>query len=541
MRLIKHQNQLHRVPVILIILDGVGIGKKSAENAVYQARTPFLDQLIHTPLYTQLKAHGRAVGMPSDSDMGNSEVGHNTIGAGRVFDQGSALVKAAIKNKTLFQNDTWKKGLNYCNSKKRTLHLIGLLSDGNVHNHIDYQIECINQAIVDGCKKIRLHILLDGRDVEGRSALSYIATLNKVIERHKKNGINIAIASGGGRMVMTMDRYNADWEMVKKGWDTHVLGEGPQVKSAEEAIKLAYSKNENLNDQYIPPFVIAKNGKAIGKIMDGDTVFFTNFRGDRAIELSQAFENETFSRFDRKRFPKVFYAGMLQYDADQNCPKNFLVHPPIIQQCLSEYLCQENIRSFAISETQKYGHVTYFWNGNKSGYVDKSLETFIEIPSDNCPFDEKPAMKAIEITEKVIDLLDSKQYEFGRINFPNGDMVGHTGNMKATIQSIETIDQCTQKIVEKVSKIGGISVICADHGNADEMFSVKNGKKVPKTSHTLNPVPFAIIDSKFNDHYNLRSLKNPGLSNIAATLCNLLGYEHPKEYDPSLIQFKEKT
>ena len=244
--------------------------------------------------------------------------------------------------------------LPYCNSKKRTLHLIGLLSDGNVHNHIDYQIECINQAIVDGCKKIRLHILLDGRDVEGRSALSYIATLNKVIERHKKNGINIAIASGGVRMVMTMDRYNADWEMVKKGWDTHVLGEGPQVKSAEEAIKLAYSKNENLNDQYIPPFVIAKNGKAIGKIMDGDTVFFTNFRGDRAIELSQAFENETFSRFDRKRFPKVFYAGMLQYDADQNCPKNFLVHPPIIQQCLSEYLCQENIRSFAISETQKF-------------------------------------------------------------------------------------------------------------------------------------------------------------------------------------------
>ena len=214
-------------PLLLIILDGVGIGKKSAENAVFNAHTPFLDKLMTSRLYTQLKAHGTAVGMPTDDDMGNSEVGHNALGAGRIFAQGSSLVKQSIETKKLFQNETWFTGINQAKKDRQYLHLIGVLSDGNVHNHIDYQLALIHQAVADGVQRIRLHILLDGRDVEARSALNYLDELDKVISTHQKNGIDIAIASGGGRMIITMDRYNADWNMVKRGWETHVLGKAP--------------------------------------------------------------------------------------------------------------------------------------------------------------------------------------------------------------------------------------------------------------------------------------------------------------------------
>ena len=381
--------------------------------------------------------------------------------------------------------------------------------------------------------KIRLHILLDGRDVDARSALHYIKILDQTIIESQKKGIDIAIASGGGRMVITMDRYNADWEMVKKGWDTHVLGKGNYFDTAQDAILSAYKSDSKLNDQYIPPFVIHKNNKAIGTIKDGDTVFFTNFRGDRAIELSQAFDNKEFKKFDRIRIPKVFYAGMLQYDGDLNIPKNYLVNPPKIEGSISEYLCNENLNSFAISETQKYGHVTYFWNGNKSGYINKKLEEYIEIPSDNCPFNEKPEMKAHEITEKSIDLLKNKHYDFARVNFPNGDMVGHTGDYEATIKSLEITDKCTQKLVKTVTELNGISIVLADHGNADKMFSTKDGKKIPQTAHTLNPVPCAIINADKN--ISLAKLETPGLANIASTICNLLGYCAPENYQPSLL------
>tara|TARA_A100001015_G_scaffold201502_1_gene224932 strand:+ start:5939 stop:7558 length:1620 start_codon:yes stop_codon:yes gene_type:complete len=520
-------------PVLLIILDGVGIGPSSDENAVHNAKTPYLDKIMKSRLYTTLKAHGTAVGMPTDADMGNSEVGHNALGAGRVFEQGSLLVKQAIENKTLFKSKSWIKGINQIKNTKNCLHLIGLLSDGNVHNHIDYQIALINQAVIDGIKKIRLHILLDGRDVDARSALNYIDKIEKTITMAKKKGVDIEIASGGGRMVITMDRYNADWEMVRKGWETHVLGKGSFFKNAKDAVTAAYKNDSKINDQYIPPFVIQKNNQSIGPIEDGDTVFFTNFRGDRAIELSEAFEKKEFNKFDRVRVPKVFYAGMLQYDGDQNIPNNYLVNPPKIKDSISEYLCNENLKSFAISETQKYGHVTYFWNGNKSGYINKQLEDYIEIPSDNCPFNEKPEMKANEITKKSISLLESKKYDFARINFPNGDMVGHTGDYDATVKSLEVTDKCTQILVEANTRLNGITIILADHGNADKMFSIKNGSKIPQTAHTLNPVPCAIINA--NDKFTLSNIETPGLANVAATICNLLGYSSPSDYEPSLL------
>ncbi|RAP32007.1 2,3-bisphosphoglycerate-independent phosphoglycerate mutase [Candidatus Marinamargulisbacteria bacterium SCGC AG-414-C22] len=520
-------------PVVLIIMDGVGIGKNEDNNAVYKAHTPFLNAITQSPLYTQLKAHGTAVGMPTDNDMGNSEVGHNALGAGRVFHQGSALVKQAIETKAIFKSKTWINGLNFCKTSGKTLHLIGLLSDGNVHNHIDYQISLINQAIEENITKIRCHILLDGRDVEPRSALSYVEKLTKIIKEHQQNGIDIDIASGGGRMVITMDRYNADWNMVKRGWDTHVLGKATPFSSAEAAINAYYANENSTTDQDIPPFVITKDNEPIGKINDGDTVFYTNFRGDRAIELSQAFENPHFDKFDREYVPNIFYAGMLEYDGDQKIPQHYLVNPPQIEHSLSTYLCAENIHSFAISETQKYGHVTYFWNGNKSGYINKDIETYIEIPSDNCPFNKKPLMKAHEITAKAIELLDTKTFQFGRINFPNGDMVGHTGDFDATVKTMETVDDCTEKICNKVLELNGTCIILADHGNADDMYSLKDGEKTPKTAHTLNPVPCAIISQE--QPYQLAKITLPGLANVAATICNLLGYEAPVDYEPSLI------
>ncbi len=506
--------------MLLIILDGVGIGPKIESNAVFLAKKPNLDRIFASPLYRELKAHGTAVGMPSDEDMGNSEVGHNALGAGRVFPQGATLASNAIESGRLFQTQTWKDAM----AVKGTLHFLGLLSDGNVHSHIDHLISMIEKAAQSGVKKVRIHILLDGRDVDQKSALRYIEKLENFLKKYP----GYKIASGGGRMVTTMDRYNADWSIVERGWNAHVLGIGQKFQSASEAVQSFYK--DGITDQYMPSFVIDDAG-----IQDGDAVINFNFRGDRMIEISQAFEQTNFDKFDRKRVPNILYVGMTQYDGDLQIPKHFLVEPPAIENPIGKYLCAEKITSFAISETQKFGHVTYFWNGNNSGYIDPNLETYIEIPSDKIPFDQAPVMKAFEITDKTIDLLNSGKYQFGRLNFPNGDMVGHTGSVEATVASIEATDHCVGLLVNTVNALGGISVILADHGNADEMFVTKDGIRLAKTSHTLNPVPFVIVD-QHNSNYRLRQLSTAGLANVAATLCNLLGFEAPAEYEPSLIE-----
>lgn len=521
-------------PVVLVIMDGVGIGKHDEADAVFQAKTPTLDRLEKTALYTHLKAHGTAVGMPTDADMGNSEVGHNALGAGRVFDQGASLVQNAIQTGELFRGPNWKLLIDNVIKHGTTLHLIGLLSDGNVHAHVSHVVAMLNEAANAGVQKLRLHILTDGRDVAERSALTYIETVENAI---KAIGKDYRIASGGGRMITTMDRYNADWSIVERGWKTHVLGDARQFASATEAVSALYQEDPKVNDQYLPPFVIAEKGKAIGTIEDNDSVICFNFRGDRAIELTIAFESENFSHFDRIRVPKVLYAGMMQYDGDLQLPKHFLVNPPAIDGAVSQYLCKMGVRSFAISETQKYGHVTYFWNGNKSGYINPELETYVEITSDRIPFEQRPEMKAYEITDKTIELLKSKQFDFGRINYPNGDMVGHSGVFDAAVKSVEVTDECVEKLVKTVLELDGVCVILADHGNADEMFTVdKNGNKTPKTSHTLNPVPCFIVDAHGQKSIKLAAIETPGLANVAATLCNLLGFEAPSDYAPSLIQ-----
>lgn len=527
-------------PLLLIIMDGVGIGKRDDSDGVFLAKPSCLDELMKSPLYTQLKAHGTAVGMPSDEDMGNSEVGHNALGAGRVFDQGAKLVQKSIESGAIFETEIWKQLIQRVKDDNKVFHFIGLLSDGNVHSHIDQLFALVNRCAQEGVRRVCIHALLDGRDVYEKSALTYIdrtETLLKEINASHKN-YEYRIASGGGRMVTTMDRYNADWSVVERGWKAHVLGRGRRFTCAREAVETYYKEDPKITDQYLDSFVIEDDGSPVGTIEDGDSVVFFNFRGDRAIELSMAFENKDFDKFDRVRTPDVLFAGMMEYDGDLHIPKNYLVSPPQIDGSVSVYMCANGITSFAISETQKFGHVTYFWNGNRSGYIDEKLETYVEIPSDKVRFDQAPKMKAYEITDKTIELLKSGKYKFGRLNFANGDMVGHTGIPEAIIIAVQTVDECVAKLLQVVRECNGIAMLLADHGNADEMFIVKNGKKQISTAHSLNPVPCAIVDSGYQGEYEMSHPPDEGLANVAATLLNLLGYEAPKEYASSLIRFK---
>ena len=374
-------------PLLLIIMDGIGIGKPDETNAVWLAKPPNLDQLLKSDLCTQLNAHGTAVGLPSDEDMGNSEVGHNAIGAGRIFDQGARLVNKALKSGEIFETKVWEK-ITTRALNGGTVHFIGLLSDGNVHSHIEQLFIMIDKCAELNFPKVKIHPLLDGRDVGERTALDYlIPTEEKLKKISKQKGLDYAIASGGGRMKVTMDRYNSDWNIVKRGWEAHVLGRGRMFRSASQAVKTFYEEDPKATDQYLPEFVVIDStGKPKGTIKDGDAVIFFNFRGDRAIEISRAFTEKDFTEFDRGPLPDIFYAGMMEYDGDAHIPPNFLVQPPAIDRVVTEYLCAERIKSFAVSETQKYGHVTYFWNGNRSGYIDERLEKYVEIPSDRIEF-----------------------------------------------------------------------------------------------------------------------------------------------------------
>ena len=536
-------------PVLTIVMDGVGIAPDTVANAVTGAYTPTLDMLMAKYPMVKLKAHGTAVGLPSDDDMGNSEVGHNALGAGQVFAQGAKLVSQSIESGKMFASDTWKAIISNVKNNASTLHFLGLFSDGNVHSHIDHLKAMILQAKAEGIAKVRIHILIDGRDVGETSALEYIDPFEAFIAELRDGSFDIKIASGGGRMKITMDRYEADWSMVERGWQTHVLGEGRAFASAAEAVK-TYREEYKVIDQDLPPFVIAENGAPVGTVEDGDSVIFFNFRGDRSIEISKAFDAPAgeFDKFDRKRVPAVVYAGMLEYDGDLHIPQRYLVSPPEITNTMSEYLANTGVNQLAISETQKYGHVTYFWNGNRSGKFSDELETYIEIPSDVVPFEQRPWMKCAEITDKLIECIQSGNYKYLRVNFPNGDMVGHTGSLLATRCSMEALDLQLARILAAVDQAKGVALITADHGNADEMYEIdkksglpktdKNGNYKAKTSHTLNPVPCIIYDNFYADQYAVKEDNGTfGLSNVAATMVNLMGYEAPEMWDESIIKF----
>lgn len=521
-------------PVVLIVMDGVGENPSDFGNAVASAYTPTLDMLKQTCPHTSIKAHGIAVGLPSDDDMGNSEVGHNALGCGQIYSQGAKLVNESIENGKMYESETWKEIIDNCIKNSSTLHFMGLLSDGNVHSNIKHLIAMLKKTKEDGVKKCRIHILLDGRDVPATSALVYVEELENVIKELSDSNFDAKIASGGGRMKITMDRYEANWAMVDLGWKTHVLGEGRQFDSAINAIN-ALREETGAIDQDLPPFVIAENGKPVGTIEDNDSVILFNFRGDRAIEISKAFEYETVP-FDRKRVPNVVFAGMLQYDGDLKIPAKYLVSPPDIQNTLSELLVKNGIKQYAVSETQKYGHVTYFWNGNRSDKFSDELEIFEEVPSDVVPFEQRPYMKAAEVTDKIIEAIKGGEYGFIRANYPNGDMVGHTGVYAAAQIAVEMVDLSLARVLEAAKEANAYVLVTADHGNADEMYEkAKNGgEPKPKTAHTLNPVPFIIFDPEKSD-IQIKDGKF-GLANVAATVADLLEIKAPDAWEESMIK-----
>ncbi len=535
-------------PIVTVVMDGIGLSGNTVGNAFANANTPVLDRLFKQYGHIALKAHGKAVGMPSDEDMGNSEVGHNALGSGQVYNQGASLVKEAIDSGELFEKDAWKEIVANAKAHNSTLHLLGLFSDGNVHSHMDHLKALIARAKKEGQKRVRVHILLDGRDVPETSALDYVEPFEAFLADLNDDTFDAEIASGGGRMNITMDRYEANWSMVEKGWHTHVLGEGPQFATASEAINGLRDKHPGVIDQDLPPFVIAKDSEPVGRIEDNDSVVFFNFRGDRAIEITRAFEEDDFSVFDRVRYPKVAYAGMLEYDGDLHIPRRYLVPPPSIRDTLGEYLAKEGVTQLAISETQKYGHVTYFWNGNRSGKFSAELEEYIEIPSDVVPYEERPWMKAAEITDELIRQLRTGKHRFARVNYANGDMVGHTGIYDAALIGVATVDLALRRLLPVIDELGGVALITADHGNADEMFEVdkKTGKPKTnpnssikaKTSHTLNPVPLIYYDNQSNGSIVLRQGNDYGLSNVAASVANLLGYDAAEMWDDSMLEFK---
>ena len=536
-------------PVVLAILDGVGIGTCAEGDIVSRANTPTLDWLAKNALAAKLKAHGTAVGMPSDADMGNSEIGHNAIGCGRVFAQGARLVNEAIEKRTLFRGEVWKELIENVIGHNSRLHLIGLFSDGNVHSHIKHLEALLADAKKEGIQKACVHILLDGRDVPPTSALEYVERLENFLTGLKKGSqIDFAIASGGGRMQITMDRYQANWGMVELGWKIHVLGEGRKFASAREAIETLRREDPGVIDQDLPPFVIARNSVPLGPIAENDSVIFFNFRGDRAIEISQAFEDDDFDKFPRGPKLKVKYAGMMQYDGDALIPKKYLVNPPGIDRTVGEYLVKAGVKQLAISETQKFGHVTYFFNGNRSGKFDDTLEDYIEIPSDIVPFEQRPWMKAAEITDKVLEAVKSGKYDFIRFNYANGDMVGHTGIPQAVEIAVETVDLCLARLVKAVRKAHGILVVSADHGNSDDMYECdyktgetiydeKTGEPKPRTAHSLNPVFAYVYEPTGSIKMKLSAREDLGISSLAATCLTLLGFVPPQDYTPGLVEF----
>ena len=532
--------------VLIVVMDGVGAREERFGNAVRLAWTPAMDWLKRHGLYTTLQAHGTAVGLPSDDDIGNSEVGHNALGAGRVFAQGATLVSQAIASERIFAGPTWRDLLSYVGTHDGTLHFLGLLSDGNVHSHEQHLYAMLARAKADGVRRVRVHVLFDGRDVGEKSAETYVERLERTMTELRGPDFDVLAASGGGRMRITMDRYEADWGMVQRGWRVHVLGEGQAFPSLSAALQ-AFRKDTDVGDQYLPEFVIANEaGNPVGAIHDGDGVVFFNFRGDRAIEMSRSFCDADFPHFDRVRRPDVFYAGMMLYDGDLAIPDRYLVAPPEIDHTLSEFFVERKLRQFACSETQKFGHVTYFWNGNRSGYIDRRREEYLQIPSDEgISFDQRPWMKAAEITDATVARMQGGSFDVGRINLANGDMVGHTGDLPATVVAVSTLDLMLGRLIRAAQASNTVLLITADHGNCDEMLDVKPGQASdweafdaalpPKTSHSLSPVPLYLYDPAGVEHYRLRQRQGYTLANVANTVIQLMGLAPCERYEPGIV------
>ena len=531
-----------RGPLIHVVLDGWGVGAADETNAVNKANLPVMSRLIRGCPYTQLWTHGKYVGLPNEKDMGGSEVGHMTMGAGMVMEQGPTLIQNLLQSGEFFENPVLSRIIQNCVERDTPLHLLGLLSNGNIHSHVDHTEAIIRHAFQSGIRRCYLHALLDGRDVGVQSALDFTEPFEKLFSELKgqRPGIDYAFASGGGREVITMDRDN-NWDKIETGWQIHVQGQSEnQFPSIRDAIEHFRKQNPEIIDQDIPGFVIIRNGEAVGRIEDQHALIFTNFRGDRATEFSQAVLADDFPYFERYRCPEVLFAGMTQYDQDNQIPPDYLVGTPVVEEPFGKRILELGLKQFRLSETQKFAHVTFFYNGGYREPLDPLQENYHFIASDKIPsFAERPAMKAPGISKKAVEFINSGEYQYGLINFANADMVGHTGDFQATVRAVEAVDAALDNIVRAIDAVNGLLVITADHGNADEMLiSNQNETLEISTKHSLNPVPFLIYDPLYNGDYRLKPFGqdyNNNLSNIAATNFLLLGQAVPDDLAPSLF------
>jgi 2,3-bisphosphoglycerate-independent phosphoglycerate mutase len=496
---------------MLIILDGWGINTQQKGNAVYLAKTPFLDKLEKEYPVTQLLCSGEAVGLP-EGIMGNSEVGHLNIGAGRVVYQDLLRIDKAINNGEFFKNETFNSLISKINANDSALHLMGLVSDGGVHSQLEHLFALLDMAREKGVTKVYIHAILDGRDTPPDSGFGYIEKLQKHIV-DKNIG---AIATICGRFY-AMDRDNR-WDRVEKAYRLYTLGEATCEKNPVEAVKNAYQRGET--DEFVLPVVITdKDDQPFGLLKHNDGVVFFNFRADRAREITRALTDPTFDSFERKFYPNLCeFVSMTLYDEKFTLPMAF---PPIhLDEILGEVLSKKGLHQLRIAETEKYAHVTYFFNGGEEKPFPLEDRCLIPSPREVSTYDLKPEMSAYLVTKEVLLRLKSKKYDALMLNFANMDMVGHTGILEAAIMAVEAVDECMKQIVNEVRTQGGVVLITADHGNA-EFMTADNGH--PHTAHTLNPVPLILVD----DTRRGSSLKPGSLGDIAPTILHIMGIDKP--------------
>jgi len=496
-------------PLVLIILDGWGISQNPETNAQEKANIPFYRRLINEYPHTALECSGEAVGLP-EGTMGNSEVGHLNLGAGRTVYQDYTRINKSIQDGSFMKNEALIGAMNAAADRNSAVHFIGLLSDAGVHSHINHLYSLINLAISKGANNIFVHALMDGRDTPPNSGINYI----KDLESFLSDKPSAQIASVTGRY-WAMDRDNR-WERVEQAYKSLVQGEGSKVRSAAQAVEESYEKNET--DEFIKPSLICNDGSPIGLIDNDDSVVFFNFRADRAREISASLAGKTFDGFKRGKVPALAsYVTMTIYDEGFSFPAAF---PPLqLTNILGEVLSRKNIKQLRIAETEKYAHVTYFFNGGVEDPFAGEDRCLIPSPRDVATYDLKPEMSAYEVRDEVLKRLDENKYDFILLNFANPDMVGHTGVMEAAAKACETVDQCLEAVVTKVQSLGGTALITADHGNCDQMMDPGG----PFTAHTTNPVPFILLQKN-------AKLRNGGiLADVAPTVLDMMGFDKPDE------------
>ena len=499
--------------VTLIILDGFGLSNKKFGNAIAMAGTPNLDKLKQRYFYGQLDASGLAVGLPK-GQMGNSEVGHLTLGSGRVNYQDLLKINKEIEDKTFFQNEHLLKAIDHAKNNNSSLHLMGLLSDGGIHSHINHLLAILDLAQQKGLEKVFIHAFLDGRDTPYNSAKRYLDIVND----HIKN-TNYSIASISGR-IYAMDREER-YERLQKAYDCLVFGKNQTSKSYDEVLKESYANG--IFDEFAIPTLLDKNGT----IKDNDSIIFFNYRSDRAREISFAFTDPSFEHFKVKKFKNLLFSPMQEY-SDKLSHLNTIFPPLVIQDNLAAILSQNGLKQYHIAETTKYAHVTFFFNGGiEKPYPGEDRQLIDSI--DTQDFSYYPKMRAIEITEKTLDAIATCKYDFVLVNYSNPDMIGHTGNFEATKEAIKCVEKQAYALALATIMAGGDCIITADHGNAEYMIDEK-GNKV--TSHTSNPVPIIIATE---NHKKLKIKKGKSIANIAPTILKLLNLEPPKTMVEPLI------